>query len=209
MASEEEPDVDTLLACLSDSWSAYSLRPEYDRNSLSWLLDFMGQMNARGDLRKVVLRNKEGKIIGWYIYYLTEGGVGEVVQVGAAMNSSINAVLDHLSYDAWIHGAIALHGRLEPQLAQELAQNRSLLYLGNLLLVHSREPELVRLIQSGGAFLTRLDGEWCLKFGESPGAAHPERHGWWSRVTDSVLARRGGQQDSRTGAANLIQVKLS
>jgi hypothetical protein len=209
MASEEEPDVDTLLACLSDSWSAYSLRPEYDRNSLGWLLDFMGRMNARGHLRKVVLRDKERKIIGWYIYYLTEGGVGEVVQVGAAMNSSINAVLDHLSYDAWIRGAIALHGRLEPHLAQELSQNRSFLYLGNLLLVHSREPELVRLIQSGGASLTRLDGEWCLKFGESPEAAHPERGGWWSRATDSILARRGGQQDSRTAAANLIQVKLS
>jgi hypothetical protein len=33
------------------------------------------------------------------------------------------------------------------------------------LLVYSRNPELARQIQSGSAFLTRLDGEWCLKFG--------------------------------------------
>jgi hypothetical protein len=32
------------------------------------------------------------------------------------------------------------------------------------MLVHSRNPTLVRLITSGFAFLSRLEGEWCLRF---------------------------------------------
>ncbi len=33
------------------------------------------------------------------------------------------------------------------------------------LLVHSRESDLTHLVQNGGLNLTRLDGEWCFKFG--------------------------------------------
>jgi hypothetical protein len=133
----------------------HSLRPEYERDSMSWLLDFMGRMNAYGSLRTVLMRNRESKIVGWYMYYVKDRGVGQVVQIGA-LPSSVDAVLDHLSYDAWTHGAIALHGRLEPHL------------------VYSRNPELARQIQSGSACLTRLDGEWCLKFGTPEPAT---RHG--------------------------------
>lgn len=163
--SEEELTVETLLPCLHDFSKIHLFRPEYDRDSLSWLLDFLGRMKAFGKLRKVLLRNEQGEIAGWYIYYLVEGGIGEVVQLGA-MHSTMQAVLDHLSYDAWTHGAIALHGRLEPHLTQGSLERDCLIFIGNRLLVHSRNSDLARLIQTGSAFLTRLDGEWCLRFGE-------------------------------------------
>ncbi len=117
-----------------------------------------------GAFQTVLLRDRESKIVGWYMYYLKDKGVGQVVQIGASP-SSVDAVLDHLSYDAWTHGAIALHGRLEPRLSQKLSGKYCFYFLGNRLLVYSRTPELARQVQSGGAFLTRLDGEWCLKFG--------------------------------------------
>ena len=164
--TEEELTVETLLACMRDFSEPGSLRPEYDRDSVKWLLDFMGQMNAFGSLRKVLLRNKASKIIGWYLYYLNRGGLGEVVQVGAS-HSSVKAVLDHLSYDAWTHGAVALHGRLDSYLLQESLGKSCFYFLGNRLLVHSRDPELARHIQAGSAFLSRLDGEWCLRFGRT------------------------------------------
>ena len=37
------------------------------------------------------------------------------------------------------------------------------------MLAHSPHPELLQLIQSAEALLTRLDGEWCLSFGEAEG----------------------------------------
>jgi len=163
--SGEELDVDTLLACLSEFSGSQALQPEYDRYSLSWLLGFMGERKAYGDIRKVVLRNKDREVIGWYVYYIKRGGVGQVVQVGVRGNST-GDVLDHLFHDAWRHGAIALHGRLEVQFMQELADKSCFFFRrGDWTLVHSRNPELLEIIHSGDAFLTRLEGEWCLAFG--------------------------------------------
>ena len=163
--SAEAPDVDTLLACLSGSSGAHSLRPQYERDSLCWLLDFMGQMKAYGDFRSVVLRDDAGNIAGWYIYYVKGGGIGEVVRIGA-VDDAIAPVLDHLFYDASIHGAIALHGRLEARLTQPLSERCCFFYqASNRLLVHSRRPEVAQLIHNNDALLTRLDGEWCLRFG--------------------------------------------
>lgn len=90
---------------------------------------------------------------------------GEVVQVGAASNST-RKVLDHLFYDPWRHGAIALHGRVEPRLMQVLADKHCVFYRqGDWMQVHSRKSGLLELIHSGDAFLTCLEGEWSLKFG--------------------------------------------
>jgi hypothetical protein len=186
LISEEELTVETLLACMRDFSEPRSLRPEYDNDSVSWLLDFMGRMTAYGSLRKVLLRNRESKIIGWYLYYLRPGGVGEVVQIGAS-HSSVDAVFDHLSYDAWAHGAIALHGRLDAHLSQEPLRKYCFYFLGNHFLVHSRDPELARHIQIGSAFLTRLDGEWCLRFGSPDTATRRDAAGYRSGATDSGL----------------------
>jgi hypothetical protein len=32
------------------------------------------------------------------------------------------------------------------------------------MLVHSRSPEILQAIHSGTAFISRLEGEWCLRF---------------------------------------------
>ena len=162
---EEELDVPTLLEAYSSSTRTYSLRPEYNRDSLEWLLKFTSRMKAHGDLRKVALRNGTGKLAGWYIYYAKSGGIGEVVQA-EAINSSVSTLLDHLFQDAFSHGAIGLHGRLDIRFAQEFSEKGCFFWGGIPLLVHSRNFDLVRLLQNGDTFLTRLDGEWCLRYGE-------------------------------------------
>ena len=60
----------------------FSLWPEYDAHSLNCLLTFMKKMHSRADLRKVVVRDDQEKIFGWYIYYVKPGAVGQVVQIG-------------------------------------------------------------------------------------------------------------------------------
>jgi hypothetical protein len=203
--SEEELTVETLLACMRDFSEPSSLRLEYDKDSMSWLLDFMGRMKAYGSLRKVLLRNEENKIIGWYLYYLEKGGVGEVVQVGAS-RSSADAVIDHLCFDAWTHGAIALHGRLDPHLSQQPLGRRCFYFLGTRLLVHSRDPELVRHIQSGSAFLTRLDGEWCLRFGTPAKGTCRGAAGYRSDTADSGLATQQIGQGLKTSISRLMRL---
>jgi hypothetical protein len=159
----EELSVEILLQCLNTIPSRQLLLPEYDLGSLDWVLKFVSERKALGDVRRVLVRDKGQKPIGWFIYYLVPGGVGEVLQLGAE-SPSVSKVLDHLFYDAWEHGLIGLHGRLEPQFMQELTL-KSCFFLrnGSWTLVHSNKPELLGLIQSGTAFFSRLDGEWCFR----------------------------------------------
>ncbi len=156
---EEELTVEILLACLSEFSDSYALRPEYDSHSLSWLL---ARLSQKKRLRKVVVRKTNQEIVGWYLYYLNSGGISEVLQIGAK-NDSINGVLDHLFYDAWRQGAVALAGRLDPRFIREFSDKYCLLRCnGSWTVVHSNKPEVLHAVHRGDAFFTRLEGEWPL-----------------------------------------------
>jgi len=162
----EELDVETLLHCLSAYRGGFSLWPEYDVDSLTRLLTFMARMQDRAHLRKIALRDDNQKILGWYIYLLKPGAVGQVVQIGGERQFTKD-ILDHLFYDAWAHGAIALHGVAQSNMMGEFSEKNCFFTCRNgWTLAHSREPELVELLNRGDAFLSRLDGEWCLNLGE-------------------------------------------
>jgi hypothetical protein len=159
-----ELETETLLRCLSDFRDGYSLWPEYDSRSIEWLLRFMARMEAHGALRKLTLRNSSGKTVGWYVYYRKRGGVAEVVQIGGA-RPFIKDILDHLFHDAWNYGAIAIHGIVDTRLMAEFSDKNCIFTCrGGWTVAHSPNPELLDLLNSGDAFLSRLDGEWCLGF---------------------------------------------
>ena len=161
-----ELDVETLLHCLVEFRKGYSLWPEYDGLSLKWLLNFMEQIPTRGELRKIVVRDHSQKIMGWYIYYMKSAGVGEVVQIGCDVKHT-KVILDHLFYDAWEHGVIALLGVVDSRRMADFSdKNCYFTCRGGWALAYSRNPELVKVLERGDAFLSRLDGEWCLDPGE-------------------------------------------
>ena len=160
-----ELDVETLLHCLAQFRTGYSLWPEYDAHSLTWLLTFMGRPQTRGDLRKVVLRDDSQKILGWYIYYVKPGAVGRVVQVGGERQFTKD-ILDHLFDDAINRGVVGLHGTVPISLMGDFSEKHCFFACrGGWMVAHSRKPELLELLNRGDAFLSRLDGEWCLGFG--------------------------------------------
>jgi hypothetical protein len=162
----EKLDVETLLRCLTEFCGDYSLRPEYDVDSVKWLLAFMERMHPRADLRKVVLRDDNQKILGWYLYYLKPGAIGQVVQIGGQRKFTKD-ILDHLFYDAWSHGAIALHGVVPSHLMADFSEKNCFFTCrGGWTVAHSRQPELLEILERGDASLSRLDGEWCMNFDE-------------------------------------------
>lgn len=162
----EELSVGALLGCLAEFRSGRSLWPEYDESSLKWLLDYMEQRKAHGNLRKVLLREADGKVAGWYIYYFRQGDLAEVAQIGGPAQSTKD-VLDHLFHDAWSRGAIALHGVVDrSRMADFSDKNCFFTCRGGWTVAHSRNPELLGVLNSGDALLSRLDGEWCLAFGQ-------------------------------------------
>ena len=169
--TDEDLDIETLIELAARIPGKNLLLPKYDKSSIDWVLKFVGQRKAFGGLRKAVVRDKDRKPIGWYIYYAPPGSIGEVLQIGAE-SASVGKVLDHLFCDAWERGLAGLLGRCEPQFMEELTM-KSCFFLrqGSWTLIHSDKLELVNLIQSGSAFFSRLDGEWALRPGPGELAA--------------------------------------
>jgi hypothetical protein len=159
-------DVETLLRCLVDFRNGYSLWTEYDIISLQWLLNFMERRPSRGELRKIVVRDDSQNIVGWYIYYVKPGGVGEVVQIGGHSKSTKD-VLDHLFYDAWEQGVIGLHGVVDSRRMPDFSEKGCFFTCrGGWTITKTRKPEILDLLERGDAFFTRLDGEWALDPGD-------------------------------------------
>jgi hypothetical protein len=161
-----ELDVETLLQCIVEFRNGYSLWPEYDLDSLHWLLNFMERRPTRGALRKVVVRDDRQTIVGWYIYYVKSGAVGEVVQIGGDPKFT-KAVLDHLFYDAYERGMIALHGVVDARRMADFSDQGCIFTCrGGWTVTASRKPELLKLLERGEGSLSRLDGEWALDPGD-------------------------------------------
>jgi hypothetical protein len=161
-----ELDIGTLFQCQVEFRKGYALWAEYDLPSLQWLLNFMQSRLARGTLRKIVLRDDQQKIVGFYLYYLKRGAVGEVVQIGGEPRLTKD-ILDHLFYDAWEQGAIALHGVVDIRRMADFSDKGCIFTCrGGWTITRSAKPEIIEAMERGDAFLSRLDGEWALDPGD-------------------------------------------
>ncbi len=161
-----ELDIETLLQCMVEFRKGYSLWPEYTADSLRWLFGFMESRPARGALRKVLLRDERDNIVGWYIYYVKPGAVGEVVQIGGDLKLTKD-ILDHLFWDALERGVIGLHGIVDSRRTPDFSDKGCFFTCrGGWILAYSRDPEMMKALERGDAFFTRLDGEWCLDPGD-------------------------------------------
>lgn len=161
---EEDLTPEMLIHCIQEFSDEGWLCPDYDVQTLQWLFSLIAHSKVFGELRKSVVRNREGKIIGWYMYHLKLGGNSEVLQVGATEHSAPE-VLRCLYYDAWKGGAVELSGRIEPRFMKEFSRSFCFVVPGrNWALIHSRDPQLLGLVQRGEMMLSRLDGEpyWAI-----------------------------------------------
>ncbi len=161
---EQELDVPKLLECYGAVNSRYALLPAYDSHTLRWLLQRLETISAGKDLRRVILRDVEGQLVGWYLYLSVPGGISQAIQVGCHPKEKA-LVYQHLYYDAWEKGALAVSGRLQSELLPSAAKPPGkLTSLGSWTLVHSNNPELLQHVLDGDAWLTRLEGEWWMNF---------------------------------------------
>lgn len=157
----ENLPIDTLTMCITQSGQDFYLYPEYDSSNLKWVLELAGLKKRYGRLSAQLVRHQDGRMLGWYLCYLDPKGVSQVLQLGAT-RSSIHQVLSHLFYHAWRCGSFAVSGRIEPRFLHELSENYCSFKAAWRMLVHSRDPEILRNILRGNVFLTRLDGDWAM-----------------------------------------------
>jgi len=162
--AEETLDPAAMMSHFVDIMGGSALQPVYDAGTFAWLLEQTGGKTRHGNLRSRAVFDGKRQLIGWYLYYSNAGGVSEVVQI-AAKGGSFDQVLQRLLADAWKNGAAALRGRLEPRFVQELSDRHCWLRReGSWTLIHSRHADVMAAIQQGDAFLSRLEGEWWMRF---------------------------------------------
>jgi hypothetical protein len=150
----------TLLEAMPTIAKRLTLYPSYDEGFLEWLFQELGSEGRRGRLVAKLVQTKDGRTLGWYLYYLRPGWRSEVLQVAAASEHDVGRVLDHLLNHAHAHGSAAVRGRLEPDLVEAIVRRRCLLWHRGGALVHSADPKLLLAMHSEEALVTRLEGEW-------------------------------------------------
>ena len=135
------------------------LRPDYDPAWLRWAFDEIRGLD-RGELTARLVRNANGRVLGWFLYLLEPGGVAEVLQVGIA-GTDADPVLDHLIASADAAGAGAVQGRLEPCTAGLIGRPGVVVRKNARSLVHA-EAAVLGLLGSTTSLCSHLDGEWLV-----------------------------------------------
>jgi len=193
---ESEPSSETVLQCLNGMTRGRELQPHYDLSSLRWLLEKAGEQKKHGQLRSSVVRNSKAEIVGWHFYYARRRGVSQVLQFGGK-DASFDDVLGSLFRDAWLQGATAISGQVDPKFARQLAKNHCGFTWTGGVLAHAKNRDISNAIHRGDAFLSRLDGEWWMRFcdmtepsipakstGSERGRVRPE---WGESRSDAAL----------------------
>jgi GNAT superfamily N-acetyltransferase len=140
---------------------ALRLFPDYDQPFLEWLFAEQHHNRTWGTPVRRLVRGRDGRVLGWYIYFLLRAGGCQVVQV-AAQRRHVGAVLDDLFADAIAAGGTAIQGRVEPMLLAPLAHRGALFRYSPRSLVYTPHDDLLGVLMSGRALLTRLEGEWWM-----------------------------------------------
>lgn len=163
-AKGEAVSPDALAAHLSALVAEHRLRPQYEARSLAWAMRRAAACEPGAPLRAMLVRDASGRPAGAYVYRPRRGGSAEVVHLAAPARAAAD-VLEHLFWDAWREGAVAVEGRAQPRLLQALSDRYALLHRrGSWVLVHASRPEVLSAFDRGEAFLSRLEGEMCLRF---------------------------------------------
>ncbi|HYH21772.1 MAG TPA: hypothetical protein VD995_24470 [Azospirillum sp.] len=152
---------DALAAFAEEGMGWARLRPAYDRPFTEWLFAEMGDLPSRGPLSRRLVRDRDGRVLGWHVAFVPPGGIAEVMQVVAKPRMA-GAVIDDLFHAMQALGAAGVRGRLEAPLQNALAERGVLIRRGIPALIHTRSRELLAAIALGEAVLTRMDGEWWL-----------------------------------------------
>jgi hypothetical protein len=143
------------------------IRPDYDTRSLTWLFDEMCAVTTRGELAACLVRDEAGAVLGWYLAYFDPQRICRVMQL-VARPAGAGAVLDRLIAHAESRAAVAVAGRLEPQLAGAVWERPMLLRRIGRDVVHARDPELLRALMGAEALVTALEGETWMGHQSTP-----------------------------------------
>lgn len=151
-----------LLKALDKISNRYLIFPQYDQPKIEHLFNLLSREKRYGTLHKLAILDGKKEVIGWFIYYSLKGGVCEVIQA-VCLPGKETILFDSLTWHAYTQGGIELSGRLMGnQLRSPFALKAVCMPARMWTLFHCTDTELMLDIQTGKAFLTRLEGDLWL-----------------------------------------------
>jgi hypothetical protein len=150
-----DADTATLIDHIPELAGGLKLRVDHDQAYLDHTFAMLERF-AGPTVRRLVKRGD--RAIGWYAYRPGGRGASHVLHLMAAQGEA-EAVLGELLAHARSSGSAAVAGRAEPHLVEALGRRFAILGYTRQPVIHTKDPELARLMTSEASLLTRLDGE--------------------------------------------------
>jgi hypothetical protein len=154
VAAADSEIADALLSLSAN----YALRPQWERDTLLWLLSHAAEKDRFGSLTRRLVLGRNGTPVGAYLYYVRANGIALVLQMMARADA-IETVTDKLFAETFAAGAVAVRGRVQPEFADALLRRRAIFLHVASTLAHSRRGDLMAAVRGGDALITGLAGE--------------------------------------------------
>jgi hypothetical protein len=152
----EDAGTEAIVSSLPETTRGLRIHGDYDSEFLDHVLADVKSMLGTPVVR-LVRRGEQA--IGWYIYVFDGQGPATVLQIGAS-EAEAEAVVGEMVEHAKSQGATLISGRLEPHLVGPLRRRLAVVGFARQPTIHSRDAELLGVLQTPTALLTRLDSEW-------------------------------------------------
>lgn len=156
-------NIEIMMNLLKKVKPFFEVFPDYNLTDIRSLFKILDGETRFGNLQKIALFDANDKPFGWFIYFAQKGGICEVIQA-VCIPGKETQLFNTLAWHAYSLGGAELSGRLMSCQLQTPFTTKTLSIPGRMwTLMKCDDVELKHSIQSGKAFITRLEGDlWVL-----------------------------------------------
>jgi len=166
-ARDTEASDEDLVRLVPELAQSYDVRPAWEPATLRWILGHVARKERHGPMVRRIVRDRNGGLLGCYVYYGRRGGVAWVLQV-LAPPDGIEPVLDNLFANAFRLGCVGIRGRTRARLLDGLQRRHCLFGTHTSTVVHCANAELMAAIRAGDGLVTGLSGDgWTRLIGDT------------------------------------------
>ncbi|MFU0506096.1 hypothetical protein [Pseudaminobacter sp. NGMCC 1.201702] len=161
-----DADDDIAVVLFRRFTESFGARPDWDCASLRRMIAESRRKALYGSMVRRVVRTRDGREVGMFLYYGDPGRIGRVVQVLFSPGQA-GAVIDSMLAHASERGMVGLRGRTQPTLLEAMLGRRFMFLHASASIVHARDPSLLEPFVAGKAFFNGFAGEsWSRLIGD-------------------------------------------
>jgi len=151
--------LDTFLDQAPGLIAHYAVRPLWPRDELAWLVKLASQNTSSGPLRMRAVHDRNGGLVGCFLFYGARGRLASVLNV-LALKGKEKKVVTAMVHDLDQTGYTAVVGRAQPALMEGLATQHMLTFRHKAFVcLLTRHPDIVLAAERGDIYIGGLAGE--------------------------------------------------